>query len=47
MNRYEIRLSDYTRFKTIEIYAANSSEAKKIAQSKFPNWGIVEIEQIS
>jgi hypothetical protein len=46
MNRYEIRLSDYTRFKTIEIHAATSAEAKKIAQTKFPNWGIVEVDQI-
>lgn len=46
MNRYEIRLSDYTRFKTIEIKAATSVEAKKIAQTKFPSWGIVQIQQI-
>jgi hypothetical protein len=46
MHTYEIRLSDYTRFKTVDVDALNSYEAKEIAQRKYPNWGIVEILQI-
>jgi hypothetical protein len=47
MNAYEIRLSDYTRFKTIQVFAKDSKEAKAIATREFPDWGVIEVTQIS